>query len=637
LPSALAVFLALPGYRFTWLWDDFDFLSRVLAFRPTFLLPDPQTVFYRPLSRELGFCAMWILGNGSPIAGHIVNGAILAVAVALLVSLVVELSSPRAGVLAGIAFASLGAVPLLVAWASGVQDLLAILLGIAGLKLALRDRPVWSALILAAAALSKETALAFVPVAACLPWILGRQPARGTARQILPFLAVILAWGAIAPGVRVIAHQVMSGTEGDLVGVGAAGRASFLVSMILTLANLPVPGAAGRLLEGRLVLGVVGVFIVATAVWLCFRPAEGSAAPSLKPAAVRVTILGALLAVLPLALTTGLVRAWNPHYAAFPAVGTSLLIGSALSRTSARLAGAVLIAFLAAGIWTRGTGTGAGVACEANLERTSNALLQVEAGFKTLHPTLPHGSLALVSVASSGPLGVHTHIHRFQALRVWYRDPSIVTAPPQALKMGAPAVFLFRVIPTLDVVEIDPEQCRFRSSGAHPTPMEVSRPARTFVRAVAALGDPVHAAEMQRRIASFDRGWLQAYDLRLAAMYLLASGRQAEAQRMLTDLPAFSRENSLVMIKQVFADATPGLAVEEFAFDAFGVARTDVEANRTIMRLLKQDGNLPTAAHFAKVVIGIAGHDSESEEVLREFGSLRPSQQGTSPLDVGSF
>ena len=106
---------------------------------------------------------------------------------------------------------------------------------------------------------------------------------------------------------------------------------------------------------------------------------------------------------------------------------------------------------------------------------------------------------------------------------------------------------------------------------------------------------------------------------------------------MLATLPTFPRENSLAMIRQVFADATPGLAVEEFAFEAFGIARTDAEANRTIMRLLKQDGNLPMAAHFAKAVIDLVGHDSECEEVLREFGALRPSQRVTSPLDVGSF
>ena len=120
-------------------------------------------------------------------------------------------------------------------------------------------------------------------------------------------------------------------------------------------------------------------------------------------------------------------------------------------------------------------------------------------------------------------------------------------------------------------------------------------------------------------------------------MYLLAGGRKADAQGMLDSLPAFPRDVSLAMIKKIYAEATPGFAVEQFAFEAFAIPRSDVEANRTIMRLLKQDGNLPVAAHFAKIVIGLAGRDSECEEVLSEFGRLRPSQQVTSPVDVGPF
>ena len=299
LPVALAAVLALPVYSFTWLWDDFDFLGRVLAFRPSFLLPDMQSVFYRPLSRELAFGAMWLLGGGSPIAGHVVNGVIFAVAIAMLVSLVSELSSPRAGVLAGIAFASLGTVPLLVGWASGVQDLLAILLGIIALRLALHGRMLSSALVLAAAVLSKETALSFIPVAAGLPWILGRRPTRGPVRQILPFLAVLVTWAAVTPGVRAGGKLVLCGAVADYVGVGAGGRAGFLTSMILTLANLPVPGAAGGLLKGRLLVGVIGILILLVAVWLSFRPMEDSSPPPLRTTVARVALLGALLTIFP--------------------------------------------------------------------------------------------------------------------------------------------------------------------------------------------------------------------------------------------------------------------------------------------------------------------------------------------------
>ena len=638
LPPLLAVTLAIPGFAFTWLWDDFDFIGRVLRFRPSFLLPDPSVIFYRPLSRELAFGVMWLAGGGSPLAGHVLNALALAVAIAILVSLASELVSPRAGIIAGLAFASLGAVPLLVGWASGIQDLLAILLGIAALRLAIRGRTIAAAAALGAAALSKETALALFPVVAGVPWILGRRSARAW-RALGPFLVVAVVWAAAAPGIRVLAGRIDSGGVGvgnevGYIGLGGAGVIDALLRTGLTIFNIPVPGSTSVGLPGAQILGFAGLALLLATAWLSRNLHAKSVPMRERPSARRVALLGAAAMLVPILLTSALVRNWSPYYAAFPAVGGALLIGLASERAPAWGTAVVLASYLVLGLWTRGTSPGPTVTCEANFSRTSRALRHVEAGFEQLYPSFPHGAQALVSVAATGGLSVNTHMHRFQALRVWYRDPSIVTRSPEAYRSDSSAVLLFRVIPTLDVVEIDPEHFLYRSSGAHPGPSEVSRPARTYVRAIAAAGDPLRAAQFQQRIAGFDRGETHDYDLRLAAIYLLIAGRREEARQVLDSLPQLPLNRAIPMIKKLYVESPPSLDIRPFAFEAFGLSASDLEAQRSLMRLLRADGNLPWAAAVAREILSRSSEDAEAQAVLLEFGHYRPSDRITPAAEI---
>ena len=636
LPSLLAVFLAVPGFSFTWLWDDFDFIDRVLRFQPAFLLPDPNVIFYRPLSREVAFGVMWLAGGGSPIAGHVVNALALAVAVSLLVSLASDLVSPRAGIVAGLAFASLGAVPILVAWASGIQDLLAILLFLASLRLAVRGRAIAAAAMFGAAAISKETTLALLPVVAGAPWILGRRTARPW-RTLSPFVAVAVAWAAIAPGVRALIGRIGGGGAGAEVGyvrLGGDGVFDSLLRSLLTLLNVPVPGSSHIGLPGAPALALVGLALLLVTAWYSRGIRDEKSGSLERPAPRSVALLAAASVLLPALLTSALVRDWSPYYVAFPAVGGALLIGLASEHVAAWATPLILAAYLAMGLWTRGTSPGATVTCESNLARSSRALRQVEAGFKSLYPTFPHGVQALVSVASSGSLGVHIHLHRFQALRVWYKDSSIVTRSPERYRSDSTGVLLFRVIPTLDVVEIDPEHFLYRSSGARPGPTEVSRPARSYVRAIAADGDPLRAAEFQRRIAGFGSGEARDYDLRLASMYLLMAGRKEQAHQLIDSLPPLNLDAAVPMIKKVYEESPPTLDIRPFAFEAFGIAESNLDAERALMGLLRADGNLDLAAAVAREILVHSSTDAGARAVILEFQNYRPPDRITSDAEL---
>src|SRR6267142_5340561 len=97
LPPLLALLLASPCFRFSFLFDDFDFLIRAQSFDMGQLLPDPRSAFYRPISRELYFGLLTLLGRNNPLWGHVLNAAGVAVSVALLAGLARRLAGDRVG------------------------------------------------------------------------------------------------------------------------------------------------------------------------------------------------------------------------------------------------------------------------------------------------------------------------------------------------------------------------------------------------------------------------------------------------------------------------------------------------------------------------------------------------------------
>ncbi|HJW15128.1 MAG TPA: hypothetical protein VJ776_10550, partial [Thermoanaerobaculia bacterium] len=147
----LALILVVPGFVYPYLFDDYDFLVRALRFAPSQLLPDPSILFYRPVSRELYFALLQTLSPRGPLLGHALNALALVAASCLVVWIGTRGLGRREGALAGIYFAALGQIPLLVAWVSGAQDAFAILFTLAAIALEWRRRH-FAALIAAALA-----------------------------------------------------------------------------------------------------------------------------------------------------------------------------------------------------------------------------------------------------------------------------------------------------------------------------------------------------------------------------------------------------------------------------------------------------------------------------------------------------
>lgn len=176
--------------------DDYFFLEQVRgrSLLAALTAPDPLGNFLRPVSRALHFWVLARAGGEHPLVFHAANLAIFLAVVALMFEVARRAAGPRAAVIASLvlAFHYAADVPLL--WASGSQDLLAVLFALGATALVMAGRAWLAAPLLALALLSKET----VALAALVALLAARRPGEpwmASLRRSLPLFLVSVAWG----------------------------------------------------------------------------------------------------------------------------------------------------------------------------------------------------------------------------------------------------------------------------------------------------------------------------------------------------------------------------------------------------------------------------------------------------------
>jgi len=227
----------------------------------------------------------------------------------------------------------------------------------------------------------------------------------------------------------------------------------------------------------------------------------------------------------------------------------------------------------------------------------------------------------LVSVASSGPLGIDGTMHDGQPLRIWYRDPTLRILRPERRVAHRGPEFLYRINGERDVVEIDPDRGTRRSSGGDLAEGEARAITRTYARGLAASGESARAIRILERLAAADGDSLRSYDLRLAAMALLAEQDSAGAARLLATAPPITRGFALTSVARVMAEPTGRAGLDSCAFAAFGISPSDPDAVRQLMETFYASLFVPQAIEAARRLQVISPGDSASAEVLRRLGA----------------
>jgi hypothetical protein len=625
-PALLVVALCACRLALGYFWDDYRFLTFQGTGDPrVFLLPDRAAAFYRPISQSLYFLLLGWIDPSSGFLGHLLNLVVLAATAALFTSLVSKLAGPRTGLIAGLAFASVGCLPGLVAWISCCQDLFAIAFFVLALWLRHGGRSGAALAATTCAVLSKESVVAMIPLLVFWDVLIDRRPFR-IAREAAAYGALLLLWAAIHPGFQsLLMHGFQSGATG-YVGLEHPERwPRFFLRYVLTLFNVPVTGLSTPWPAGAPLLAVLGLAIVAAGlVWARGGKAgkrRASAPERVESSALaptRLAVIATLLLVLPLVLPSTMIRLWAPYYSTLGALGVALALGIALGRAPLLWVVPALGIYLILGVWCRGLYTTTEpVWSEAVFVEASQAARRVEANFKKLHPALLGRTDALVLVTSTGFRGISSTLLDAQALRVWYRNPNILTLRPEQRRTGTPSELLIRITSSLDVVEIDPREFRAQwSGGGSPQPAELSRSIRAYARGLAASGRPEDAVKTLERLAGVEQGEERAYDQRLIAMVLLAAGQSGEAARVMAATASFPYETRLEIVRKILSEPSTSAALDSCAYPAFELSASDTLAARYLMRHLLDDGLDAEALRIARRLQEQIPGDRESAAII---------------------
>jgi len=626
IPPVLTLLLVVPCLRLGFAWDDFDFLARAQRFAPADLMPSPQLLFYRPLSREVFFRYVALLGPERTLFAHLTSAALLAATVFLLALLTEKCVGRRTGFMAGLMLASLGAAPTLVAWTSGIQDLLAMLFVLIALLLRVRGSTIGSAIAFAAALLAKETSVTALPALLLVAYLFKGRPLR--VRDSAPLLTVTALWAAFHPGLRILlSRSFLSGTHG-YIGVDNSGGMVFLFRGVLTLMNLPTTFSG--IASTQVLLGFLAAVAVAAAL---SRFRERPAAPSElgRPSRIRLLIFSVLLGLPPLLLTSGLVKHWAPYYSCFPALGATIGFATLVDPLEHRWRALVMAAYLGMGIIWRAVPSESGIISEPSLYQVHESLRQVERRFKQLDSRFPPNAIAYVSVGAVGPGSVYAHIHRFQALRIWYWEPTLATLRPEEHRRGGPE-FLFRITPDLRVVEIRPEEHRYRSPGGKIPYAEYQRTVRTYARGLAASGGASRAADILLHMPERD-SLAAVYDRRMAAMLLLAGGQNERAQEILDRTPAMPREPALNALARMLTATDLKSFDVSYALVAFDFRPDDQDALRALMSSLYRGRYFLQANALANRLLQIDPNDAGAIGVRKRIAAIPALDLTELPVD----
>lgn len=343
---ALAAVLMADTFRLGFFADDFHMLDVARRIPLLALLGGDHGIFpwYRPLSRELFFALIAAAGPYDVWLARIVSLLCVAAAAWQVRAIAARVAGPRAGVAAAALFVAHATTKFLVAWASGFQDVLAMLLVLSAFRDHAEGRAARSLAWAFLAVFAKETAFLVFPLLA-LQTLLSR-PARDAWRPWLAQLGVCALAVALHLGVRLGWQGAGRQVEVERSLSGLAQAVLRVIAGFVGSLQAPEPGAV-------LLAAAAGV-----ACLLLMRfggqrlsAAKGEALPDAtgRRAGVLLIAGGALLGFMPLVIGNAMGVVTASSYYAFSAVPwLAMLAGVALARLPF-MAGAVALAALVSG------------------------------------------------------------------------------------------------------------------------------------------------------------------------------------------------------------------------------------------------------------------------------------------------
>ena len=310
--------------------DDYLFLEQVRgrSLLEVLASPDPLGNFFRPLGRQVWFWVLSRAGNESPVPFHIANLCLLLASMFILFRLARRLGGgDAASATAAAAFFALHyAADVPVQWASGSQDLLAVLLGLCAVDAHIRGRRLPAAVSLVAALLAKESVglVCVVAVAA------GHAPGQPLFKSIRG--AVLMIAGTMAWAVWWLSMAASRQGSGTLHAISLGDVAAGLVHLLQVAVGLELREGGSAIGHWSAAACWPGI-LAASCVWLAtLSKSRSNDSESHKVDRARLLRTGAvwsLAGAVPPMLVIGI---WSGYYYLFALAGTALVVAAATAR-----------------------------------------------------------------------------------------------------------------------------------------------------------------------------------------------------------------------------------------------------------------------------------------------------------------
>ena len=304
--------------------DDYLFLDQVRnrSLIEALTAPDPLGNYVRPVSRQLHF--WWLAGASGESAAsfHAVNLGLWLALVALLFAIARRWLGPRVAIVSAAVLALHYSADVPVMWASGSQDLLAVVGALAAILLYRHGRTLWAAVVMLLALFCKETVL-LAPLIAVAVDRRVAEPWSATLRRALPMGAAAALWGLswwLTAG-----RRPAMGLEARFDPAGLPAAFAHLPQVVLGF-EWPHDGWSGWL-HGPPVVALVLAALAVTSVWA--RPPGGVRGAQAPPSRVAPSALpGLLWAALGTVPVFAVADIWSAYYYLFAICGAALALGA---------------------------------------------------------------------------------------------------------------------------------------------------------------------------------------------------------------------------------------------------------------------------------------------------------------------
>jgi hypothetical protein len=226
-----------------------------------------------------------------------------------------------------------------------------------------------------------------------------------------------------------------------------------------------------------------------------------------------------------------------------------------------------------------------------------------------------------LTILAQGRQSVHVHMYNFQAMRLWYRDPTLHTVRPERRLRSRAGDYLFWIGPNLDVFEVDLATLAPRTNGPRPDYIEYQKAVRFYARGLAATGHTALAVKILLGMPQLEPVHRQV-DHRIAAMLLFEAGDSLRARQILTPLPPLDRTIAFGIATALLSTPDRRQADDEAVLEAFGIPRDDPESIRALMKSCDKPGAYPAALRFARRLLESRPGDFEALQAIAAIEAL---------------